>query len=230
MPVGRGLAAILTLLGWLFGSQTANAAPITFNFTGTVTSTTGIWVGQGTAVTGFYTYDTALIDAVDYSDESDVFGSGVAGNESFFWEISVSLGAVTRTTASNQNAAGTYHHGLFHHDKPTEDTFLLQTAFVVTGDDFAYISLGDKVGTPPDAVAVGTGNLTGVAPTTAPNLLLFDTTTLGRYDEKDNITDLSVGKVNFDVTSITLAVPEPTTALLFATGLAGLATRRRRLH
>ncbi|MCP5068887.1 MAG: PEP-CTERM sorting domain-containing protein [bacterium] len=227
MPAGRGLLAILTLLGWVFSSQTANAAPITFNFTGTVTSTSGIWVGQGTAVTGFYTYDTALMDSGSTND-FDQFSAGVAGNELYSWEFSVSLGAVTRTTASNQNAAGTYHHGLVIFDRASEDRYLIQSAVVVASDDFAAISLRDTVGTPPDAIAVGTGNLTGVAPTTAPNLSLFDTIAAGTYEERD-ITGTRVGTVDFNVTSITLAVPEPTTALLFATGLAGLAMRRRGL-
>ena len=41
-------------------SQTANAVPITFNFTGTATSQSGKYLGPGSAVTGFYTFDTSL--------------------------------------------------------------------------------------------------------------------------------------------------------------------------
>ena len=58
----RNLVPVL-VVGLMFAaSQTANATPITFNFTGTTTFQDGIYIGQGSAVTGFYTFDTILVD------------------------------------------------------------------------------------------------------------------------------------------------------------------------
>jgi hypothetical protein len=133
----------------------------------------------------------------------------------------------TRTTANNQNSPSALHHVLQWLDGPSEDRFQIESKRVITSDDFARILLRDLSPAPPDAVAVGSGNLTGTPITTAPNLSLFSSVIVENfYQSYDNAGALE-GQVDFTITSITL-VPEPSTALLLATGLLGLAAHGRR--
>ncbi len=95
-----------------------------------------------------------------------------------------------------------------------------------SGDDFVRILLQDFLPSPPDAVAVGTGNLTDIPITTAPNVGLFSSVGNSTYIAFDNAGGFE-GRVDFTVTSIT-AAPEPSTILLLGLGVAGIALTRRR--
>ena len=95
----RNLVSVL-IVGLIFAaSQTANATPITFNFTGTATFQNGIYVGQGSAVTGFYTFDTSLVDSPSVSGDAgvDLFRPDTLGNEGLVFEISLTNGSITRS-------------------------------------------------------------------------------------------------------------------------------------
>ncbi len=60
----------------------ACAAPITWGFSGVVILATGIWSGQGTAVTGSFTYESRLVEVDPHlSDPSqDLFEADAPAN------------------------------------------------------------------------------------------------------------------------------------------------------
>jgi hypothetical protein len=181
----------------------AKADPITFNFTGTVTSATGIWVGQGSAVTGFYTFDTTLVDNAPGSGVVDQFFANSPANQGLPFEISVTVGLVTRTTANNQNLPSNNHHVLAWSDSGS-DSFSIQAFSFVTTDDRVLIFLRDLSPSPPDGVTPGTGNLTDTPITTAPNVGLFDEVDQNFYDAFDS-SGVNEGRVNFTLSSITVS-------------------------
>jgi hypothetical protein len=217
------------LLVGILASQSANATPITFNFTGTATNTTGIFAGQGTAVTGFYTFDTALVDTFPGDATNDWFQNHTpVGNQGLTFEISLTLGSVTRTTANNLNPATFGHHRVIWRDGASMDQFEIRAIHVTSSDDDAALNLEDFTPSPPDGVAAGSGNLTDTPILTAPNIALFDTVIGNSFYRSWNSSGVNDGTVIFTLTSIT-PIPEPSTALLLATGLAALAVGRRRL-
>ena len=59
----RSTVRLLSALGLLGLSVQALAAPVTFLYAGTVTSATGIFAGQGSTVTGTFSFDSTLVDA-----------------------------------------------------------------------------------------------------------------------------------------------------------------------
>jgi hypothetical protein len=225
MRISILVLALLALLALPLGSQVATAEPITFNFTGIVDASTGIWAGsQGLAVSGFYTYDTLLVDFLVGNTQQDLFRAIDPANQAFLWEISVTVGGVTRTTASNQNAAGTQHHFLEVLDHASEDRFQFETVRHIGSDDFARFRMQDLSPDPPDGIAVGSGSLTDTAPTTAPDVALFDTVVgLSLYLSYDAAGE-SEGNLQFTLTSI-VPVPEPVplsgSAALLLSGLLG---------
>ena len=199
--------SLLFVLVTVFVPLTSSAATITIDFTGTASIANGIWAGQGTDVTGSYTYDSDLDPTLNVTNSNgsitNTFLSNNAGNAGLDWEFTVSLGA---TSLSVDETDGLFNFGLF--DKTPAS--LLDT-YQLTAPGGASIQL---IGSDPRAVE----NLNGTVPTDAPDLSLFQSVvTAGRVG-----TQL---KWTFD--SITLrdsggggpSVPEPTAALVFGLGL-----------
>ena len=62
----------------------------------------------------------------------------------------------------NANVVGTRHHDLQIYDEPGQDSFRLLSRLFSPGDDHAQIFLNDTAG---DAIAPGSNNLVGIAPT-----------------------------------------------------------------
>jgi PEP-CTERM motif len=223
------------VLGFAVGAATA--APITFNFTGTATSATGIFSGQGTAVTGSYSYDTGLIDYPFFAGNPmhDVFRNDIpVANQALAGasNITVSLGAITRSTSGNQNLPlpptnPSYSLRIF--DSPNIDGFEFSAWRQELSDDFAQLLLEDGTPSPPDGVATGSGNLTDTPITFAPNPSLF-TGGISLYFDYE--ADVQQGQLAFRIDTITVAAaPEPTTIALLGIALAGLGfARRRKLH
>ena len=227
------LAAVSTCVA-LFTTSVTNAAPIMFNFNGTVVGTpTGIWSGV-TAVVGSYTYDTTLVDAGLSDNTIDSFRSDFP-NQHLSWDITITAGGSTRTTSDNLNQVGSLHHRLSIIDQSSEDQYSINSFQQYIGDDYARIRLRDfQPSTDPDGVAVGTGNLTDTAPTTAPDPNLFQScrapnaACFSTYESIDDVGFIE-GEVLFDVNTITIAsVPIPATIWLFGSGLLGLVGMARR--
>jgi hypothetical protein len=206
-----GLFLIAGFLG--FALIPAYAVPITFDFTGTATGvggyTKGIWAGQGTDVTGSYTYDTDLADTFPADSARDKFLSNDPANAVFAWNITFNLGAVTRSV---DGPAAFFNFNI--QDKATDSY-----AF---GNNLFGLNLHGT-----DATAVQ--NLDGSAPDYAPDLSLFNTGSINGLYKLEG----SENQLSFRLTSITAAagissagpvpIPEPATMLLVATGLIGLA-------
>jgi len=219
----------LIFLGmWLtLGSRATQATPITFNFGGTATNASGIWAGA-TSLTGSFTYDSALVDLNQGDSFNDTFRADTLANQGFAWEITVTANGVTRSTSTNQNIAGTLHHFLQVLDDPTEDRWFLQADKLAASDDFAQLLLQDFVPSPPDGITAGSGNLTDMAPTTAPNPGLFSVNTSSIYQAfTDN--GMFEGALEYRLDTISI-VPVPPAVWLFGSGLIGLIgiARRRR--
>jgi hypothetical protein len=206
------IAKLLIASASLILPLTAGAAPITFDFTGTATIANGAWSGQGTAVTGSYTYDTALVPTVN-SAITNTFLSNNAGNAGLGYNITIELGA---TSVSFDETDGLFNFGLF--DKATD---FYSFAFVGSGTN-ANLAL---FGSDPSAIE----NLDGSVPTSAPDLNLFQSVaTAGRVGTQlkftvDSITPRSA------IPGGTTPVPEPSAALLFGVGafVVGGAVKRR---
>ena len=189
--------------------DTGLAVPVTFNFTGNATSTSGIFAGQGTAVTGSYTFDTGGLSPSAFVTTHSAAFAGSFG----VFEISMTLGAITRTTANNQNTPATNHHNLKWQDGGTfqgwDDLFQFTATPVIISDDFAQIFIRDNGDStlPADGIAPGAGNLTLPLILTAPDVSLFNTVSgsFNRYEARDGSGNLE-GVLNFTPTSITAAL------------------------
>jgi hypothetical protein len=191
----------------------ASGAPITFDFAGTATVANGIWSGQGTAVTGSYTYDTDIVPSVA-NGSLNKFQSNIPGNAGFGWSITFEVGSVSRTVTENDKV---FSFTVWDKARPG-DVYSF-------GGSNASLSLA---GSDPDAVVAPDGN----APLTAPDLSLFGSAT-GLYKIGGTPNQLS-----FRLTSITLGggggtggsapAPEPSAALLFGIGAVVVRSAVRR--
>lgn len=192
-------------------AQSSDAVPITFRFEGEVPifwpAPTGVWAGQGSTVSGYYTLDTALRSS---PDESNNWFRG----DSII--ISVTVGAVTRSTTGPGS--------LILADWYAVDRYEVSSGF--SGAEWAWIRLQDFTPSPPDGVAPGNGNLTGEIPTWAPRVELFDNMKNVHYEAVDAAGN-PAGTIEFRLSRI-WRVPEPFPATLLVGGLALLAIRRRR--
>ena len=226
--------AVVAVVGFGF-IVPARAEVLTFNFTGIATSTSGVFgdsnANVGEQVTGFYTFDT---DKIVVSPLETAYSTSTATSTNF--EICVTLGSVTATTANNSNRMiGYNHHTITWTDggywQGYDDKFQYKSSpDYMKGDDYGLIYIRDdgNSATPADGLAPGYGNLTYAHIATAPDVSLFnDTSGLSRYEMWG--TSGYEGAVNFTITGITpAAVPEPSTLMVFAgVGLVGLSVSCR---
>jgi hypothetical protein len=63
--MGRIAAAAFSVSAWIFAAAAAEAALVTYQFTGTVTFSSVAGVSPGDAIAGFYTFDNAVADAFE---------------------------------------------------------------------------------------------------------------------------------------------------------------------
>ena len=117
------------IAGLLFGLVTcaANAWPITFNFTGTVTGATGIFAGQGSDLTGSYTFDTGLMDIDIFVGNAvtDQFLNNAFANQALTstFDVTVTVGAETHSTSANANIPTSLAYNVSWNDSFLADQF-----------------------------------------------------------------------------------------------------------
>ena len=198
-----------------------SADPITYNFTGTVISQTGVYIGQGTEVTGSITFDTSLIDGLASNGVTDNFFSGNAANSLFVWTMTTTNGSVTTSHSVTGQVSGSIFGQMLIEDSSTQDGFNF-TVNDSSGQGRSNLSLGDINNL--NLVLPGTGGLADSAGFDLTTLLLASVTNQDSFVCTFNCTDPGIpgsGILDFSVTNIS-AVPIPGALLLFGSGLLGL--------
>lgn len=178
----------------MFCPLRAAAEAYKVEFSGTVTTAVGIFSGQGTVVTGYYVIEDDLVDATSQSDV-DLFEADI--NPDATYEISVTVGTATRTTADNANTPGTLHHSLDLQDRTginsinqVDEWKLRSTQVDSNNDDQALLMFHDDLPQPePDALFVGSDNLTGTVVLSPGDLSLYsalaDSSFVSQYLARD---------------------------------------------
>jgi hypothetical protein len=207
----------------VLGSQ-ANAQAVTYDFTGVVTFSSGVYssVAAGTAVSGTYTFDYSAGNV-----------GGQVGDAAQLWSVSANGGS--------------------YFSQPTLQAFPFQTtaqvgAFSYSGGvPSAYLSSQSILGIPFSEFAASEAHqasatsleyfsnlfLGGQFPYDANGLPLIPANASYAYASFGSIINSTTSQyVAFNLTSLTPAVPEPSSyALLIAgIGLVGLAAGRRRAN
>jgi len=197
------LLAVTTLA--LFFPLLAGASTITVDFKGTTKGVgglaEGIWLGQGTDVTGSISYDSALVDLIAGSTY-DKFQSNV-GPESA-WSMTFEMGGVSRTL--------------------TQTDFAVVFILFSTNGQYSFQGAGNGL----SISGAGLEPLDGTAPDWAPDLsVVTGNTKKGYYRETGN--RLYFNLTEMSVRAPVSAMPEPGAALLFGLGilLVGRGTQRR---
>jgi len=228
------LLGSLIVLPLVFFSP-VSAAPISWAFSGTVLLATGIWSGGDATVTGSFTYDSDLIEVEPHlSDPSqDLFEASTLANQMLYWDITITLGKVTRSSSNNSNPVGQRHHFLNIVDRPDSDRFRID-GNSGSNEDLFRIMLRDESPSPPDFISAGTGNLSGRPPISAPQLALAQTCAfidLGCYSGTNSFSPSGqpIGSLIFEVNSLSIStssVPLPPSWPLMAAGLCFLLRRK----
>ncbi len=203
----------------------AVAAPLVLDFTGTATFVSGIFAGEGGAVSGSLHLDSALVDSAAADPNRDEFRLSAGANQGLDLFMTVEVGNAMWTTEDNWNPPFTLRN-LQQNDGPTADIWFFEIPpdSIPMGDSEARISLRSDGSS--DALLAGSGGLSGMV--LVPMAEAFDTAE-GFFVARDATSDV-VGRVNFVVDSI--SAPEPTTgvgvALLLAVRLCSGRVRSNR--
>lgn len=209
--------------GILFTLVTAGAvqaAPVTFNFTGTATNQAGVFSSGPSTVTGSVTFDTGLVDSLPGDGFQDFFNSTAPENTAFTFAMSVTNGAVTRSV-SVTNAADTFLQQIDGFAPPGQDRWVLNIEDSIAE---AQIELLDSL-SPLALYGPGDGTLTDT-PVGPSSLNLSQlTASSAAFFGLD-------GLIEFDITSFSPAstgVPGPPALPLLGAGLLAVGVMRRRV-
>jgi cysteine-rich repeat protein len=189
-----------------------DVGPIRFDFVGTVTGTSGIFVGQGSVVEGYVILDTHLTeDPISAGSAlSDAFDSSLPANTALPFEMQVTVGNVTHSTQS-YNFSFNYFHQLWDGFGVTPtDLWRLHVGTGSGNAQYARLQLSDDSPQPhPDGLFPGSGSLTGAILTAAPDVALFTNPNVNHY-QAFTADGLAIeGQVNFTLVSMTRSVEEP---------------------
>jgi hypothetical protein len=201
-----------TLIGLLLGitAFTVYATPVTFNFTGGVTGSSGIFEDtNGMAITGSYTFDTELIDCYPNDSSRDVFEydstldpCDISDNGTFIYAIDITvtvsngLTEITRSTLASQTNSPSFLIKWL--DADAQDHFFFNARY----GDSATIDLLDFSPTPPDGVSSVSESLDDAPLTVLLNPSLFSDI-FAVYNANDS--SGPIGQVRFTVDEITAA-------------------------
>jgi len=213
IDICKSLLTIAVLSIGMFDAAVADATPITFNFAGNVASvdsSLGSTFSVGQTLSGSYTFESTTAD----SEVDPAFG--LYGNA--LTTLSFTIGSYIGTLG-----VGASEFAVSNSPPPPTG---IGDFYDLTADPVSGPSVGSD---PPKTFALRVRDDTASAlssdalPVTPPDLAIFTSTTWFLLFD-------SGAQVGGPLTSLTLAIPEPSSLVLFIYGLAGLAlwARRRR--
>ena len=237
----RLIAAILGV----FSTASVSAALVTFEYTGVVTASGGIFLPEapiGSRLDGTFAFDDGLTDS-DLSPDVDEFRSETpAANQALASSFAATINAGTLSLSESVDGDPAFFHArVAIVDVSARDAFRYEIERQVTSDDRFTIFLDDNDGTP-DAIATGSGNLTNDI---ADLILHLETIDISAFQGNfaswatSDPSGVVAGFVDFRINSITRQAQDPTPQVpspaplgLVALGMFGLgfASLRRRRH
>ncbi len=204
----------------------ANAASVTYDFTGTVTSATGVYSSAGSTISGAIT--------INFGAANPSQSSGTVGSSSATWNASAYggtyYGGATPTAlvfswslasggislgSSSPSSAGS-SSSVLGYPATAGSAWLAEDAEWSSGSSDIYNQIA----------LFGTSS---VAPYNSNGLPVLGNAASQSNELVDSVNSSNVGVLNYTITSLT-PVPLPATAWLLLSGLAGLGAVVRRGH